>query len=85
MSWQRVGLQGCIPFFDVLNHCHDANKANTELMMFGECIDQSSEDGQRANVDLNRRNMILVLTKEWSVGRNCLLSMRLIPRAKKSN
>ena len=56
----------------MLNHCHDANKANTELMTFGECIDQSSEDGEKKSFELNRKDMILVLSKDVELGEELL-------------
>lgn len=63
---------GAVPFFDMLNHCHDASKSNTELMTFGECLDRSVKDGESSNVELNRKDMLLVLTKDIDQGEELL-------------
>ena len=82
----RVGI---VPFFDMLNHSHDAELSNVELKTVGQCLrgdgSYSSEDeGKNYNngdddvkngadrLGLNRRDLVLVLTKPVREGQELL-------------
>ena len=62
---------GIVPFFDMLNHCHDAGKSNTDLMTFGNCLDKSENHKEKAETSadvLQRKDMLLVLNKDVDEG-----------------
>lgn len=63
---------GALPFFDMLNHCHDETKANTELVTFGDCLDRITKDGGGSDFGLDRKDMLLVLTKDVKAGEELL-------------
>lgn len=63
---------GAIPFFDMLNHCHDSSRVNTELMTFGACLDRSAKDSEGSSQWLDRRDQVLVLTKDIKEGSELL-------------
>ena len=68
---------GIVPFFDMLNHCHDARHSNTDLMTFGDCIDkmrstEDKNDDKSAKDVLERKDMLLVLTKDVDEGHELL-------------
>ncbi|CAB9526223.1 expressed unknown protein [Seminavis robusta] len=64
---------GAVPFFDMLNHCHDARSANTELVTFGSCLDKTKESSNEADSSgLQRKDMLLVLTKDVNEGQELL-------------
>ena len=63
---------GAIPFFDMLNHCHESSRANTELMTFGACLDRSARDGESSGEWLDRKDLVLVLTQDVDEGEELL-------------
>jgi SET domain len=74
---------GAVPFFDMLNHCHSANDANTELVNFGACLgrktssnkENATEERQStdiSNVGLQPKDLLLVLTQDVIAGEELL-------------
>ena len=78
---------GAVPFFDMLNHCHNPNDANTELVNFGSCLDRNSASKKKEedvaateqrpsedmnNVGLQRKDFLLVLLQDVKEGEELL-------------
>jgi len=66
---------GIVPFFDMLNHCHESELANTDLVTFGSCLDRQSEDAKERNQStglLGTKDMLLVLTRDVCEGQELL-------------
>lgn len=69
-SWNyRIGI---VPFFDMLNHSHDATEANVDLTSFGDCLDRAGENVDLSEISLDRKDMLLVLNKDVARGQELL-------------
>jgi len=55
----------------MLNHCNDANQANTELLSFGMFLDRINLNDD-SNVGLDRKDLLLVLNKDVEEGNELL-------------
>jgi hypothetical protein len=64
-TWGRKAT-GLVPFFDMLNHCHEPSDANVDLKCVGDVYPNY------ADVGLNPKDMILVLTKDVRAGQELL-------------
>ena len=73
ISWQRVGLQPRM--HTIFRHAEPLPRCKQSKYRTGDVWRMhrtSNKDGGRASVDLNRKDMLLVLTKDVELGEELL-------------